>query len=242
MRNGVSGQASAGMVDISGIIRSWVGKVIQGDRSENAGYPSYPFVRYMGLAEGVTADAPICGASPCKPGGALGKTQPPSASIRVTLTAGTSLRVSALSDISTRTARKGDEFDAVLSENITVSGHVVARRGAIVRGVITNADSGGVRNPATLSLQIIELTIADGQTVSVITDEHKEEGYISNDAAAAGVVAALKASSAATRGGRGVGRSNISRLAAAQSTPAVVERETPVTFRLTSALTVTIKN
>ena len=42
MRNGVSGQASAGMVDISGIIRSWVGKVIQGDRSENTGYFSYP--------------------------------------------------------------------------------------------------------------------------------------------------------------------------------------------------------
>ena len=206
-------------------------------------------VRYMGLAEGVTAAAPICGGSPCNPGDVLGKAQPPVAApppttptpTRINLAVGTLLIVGISSDISTRTARKDDEFNAVLFEDITSDGHVVAKQGSSVKGVISNADPGGVRNPATLSLKITRLTLADGQTVSITTDEHKEEGYISNDAAYAGIEAALKASSAATGGGRGISRSDINKLAAAQSEPAIVAREIPITFRLASDLTITMK-
>ena len=201
-------------------------------------------VRYMGLAEGVTADPPICGKSPCKPGDALGKTQPPAppaAPIRINLTAGTPFNVSASSDISTKTARKGDEFDAVLSEDITSGGHVVAKQNSMVKGVISNVDTGGViKGPATLSIQITRLTLADGQTVSVKTNEHKVEGNIAPNAAAIGIEAALEASRGAT-GSRNANKADIGKLVEAQPAPAVVAREVPITFRLTSSLTVTMK-
>ena len=199
-------------------------------------------VRYMGLAEGVTAAAPICGNTLCNPGDVLGKTQPaPPTPTRITLTAGTPFKVSVLSDLSTMTVRKDDEFDAVLSENITIDGYIVARRDSIVKGMISSADSGGpAKGPAKLSLLITKLTLTDGQMVSVITNEHTVEGYIDAAAAGIGIEAALNVSRAATGGG-GLSKRDISKLAAAQSEPAIVARETPITFRLASDLTVTMK-
>ena len=195
-------------------------------------------VRYLGLAEGVVADAPVCGDSPCRPGDALGRTQP---AVSITLAAGTTVVVRPLSTISTEAAESGQEFSAVLSENITSDGRIVAREGSLVNGVISAADSGGpAKGAAQLSIRITRLTLADGQTVSVATNEHTARGAISKDATRVAIEEALKVSSAATGGAAAA--PNIGALTAAQSSPAVVAREIPVTFRLTSALTATMKN
>jgi len=160
----------------------------------------------------------------------------------INVTAGTSFRVSTISDISTKTGMKGDKFDAVLAEDITSDDRIIAKRNSIVKGVVSKADPGGpAKGAATLSLQITELTLADGRTVSVRTNEYTATGKIDKNAAAIGVEAALNLGSGAT-GGAPAGMDDISRLAAAQSTPAVVARRTSITFRLASDLKVTLKD
>jgi hypothetical protein len=104
--------------------------------------------------------------------------------------------------------------------------------------VISNSDPGGpIKGPAVLSLQITRLTLVDGRTVSVKTNEHTVKGHIGRDAAAIGINVGKNAAKAAIGGGGGVSSQDIRDLVEeAQSTPAVVSSGTSIKFTLTSEL------
>jgi len=160
----------------------------------------------------------------------------------ITLATGTTFRVAASSTISTKTAKAGDVFEAALCEDIFEGGRVIAKKDSIVKGVVINSDPGGpIDGPAKLTMQITQLTLADGQTVSVKTNVHTATGKISKDSAAIGIEAALR-SSRAMSDGQGTGGVDIGALEKAQSTPAVVAKGTPIAFRLTEDLTFTLGN
>ena len=62
-------------------------------------------------------------------------------------------------ELSTKTAKTGDAFSAVLEEPISVDGWVVAAPGAKVDGRIVEADKGGrVKGKASLSIELTSLT------------------------------------------------------------------------------------
>jgi beta-lactam-binding protein with PASTA domain len=138
------------------------------------------------------------------------KTQEP----KITLNAGKSFRVRTSSEVSTVTSNVGDRFKAVLTEDIMDGKRVIAERGSSVTGVVSESDPGGrVRGVATITLQIEELTLADGQTVFIKSDNHT----ISADSS--------------------VGRKVTFR----RSDPAVVASDTVILFRLASSLDITLK-
>lgn len=142
-----------------------------------------------------------------------------------TLASGKSFRVVVSSEVSTRTGRKGDIFEATLDENITDGIRVIAERGSRVRGLIIDTDDGRGKGYATISLQVESLTLVDGRVVNIKTSTHTVSA--STAAKDVGIVAGV-----GSRGRAGVA-------VIARDTPAVVTRATPMTFRLTSPLTVT---
>ena len=155
-------------------------------------------------------------------------------------------------EISTKNGQAGDTFEAVLNENITDGDRVVARRGAVVRGVISEADPGGrVKGVATMSLQLTSITLAEGGQASVKTNNFSVEANTSvkKDAAKVGIGAGIGAAIGAIAGGgkgaaigAGVGgAAGAGTALATRGDPAVVEPETPITFNLTAPLTVTLQ-
>ncbi|MCL1894548.1 MAG: hypothetical protein FWG02_10035 [Holophagaceae bacterium] len=89
----------------------------------------------------------------------------------ITLAQGTSIFVRATSDISTNRVRAGEGFSAVLDEDIVASGKTVAKRGATVRGVVSNVVPGNQTRGTSMSLKLTNLTLTNGSK-SITTDEH----------------------------------------------------------------------
>jgi hypothetical protein len=102
----------------------------------------------------------------------------------VTLAEGTPIRVITSSEISTQTGKAGSRVTMMLDEDITDGGLVVAQRGAAVRGVISESDSGGrAEGAATLSLTLSSLALADGSMISISTNDHHSEAAIAPETA-----------------------------------------------------------
>ena len=95
----------------------------------------------------------------------LVKPQPTS----VTLPAGTSLRFALTSDVTTKTAKVGDTFQARLLSDAVIDGHVAVPAGAIATGRVTQAISGSDKIGTTpaLGLRVDTLTYGGGKTVPV---------------------------------------------------------------------------
>ena len=159
--------------------------------------------------------------------------------ITVRMNEGTQIRVTSSSAISTQTARVGDKFQAVLSDDITSDGRVIARRGSVARGVISESDGGSANGVAAISLQLTGLMLADGHEVSIKTDEHRAEIKVSAASSAAKAVAGA-ALGGLLGGGRGAARGAAAG-SAAGNTPAVIAAETPITFNLSESLDVVLK-
>ena len=168
-----------------------------------------------------------------------------------TVAAGTPINVSTSKEISTKTGKTGDEFIASLNEDIVVGGRVVARRGAAVKGVISESDPGGrVKGVAMISLKLTSLVLADGSEVSITTNEHQEEAKpsVGKDAAKTGIGAGIGAAiGAIVGGGKGAaiggaigGAGGAATVLATHGDPAVIASETPITFNLTAPLTGTL--
>ena len=173
--------------------------------------------------------------------------------VRITLAAGTPIKVVTDSELSTKNQKSGDEFTATLNENITDGSNVIARRGSAVKGVVVESDPGGrVKGVATMTLKITSLTLADGRQVAVDTDVFSVEANksIKKDATKVGIGAGLGAAIGAIAGGGkgaaiGAGIGGAAGTGAALAThgdPAVVESESLITFNLTDSLTVTLRD
>jgi len=178
--------------------------------------------------------------------------KPASQVVSVNLTAGTPINVITSSTISTEKSQTGEGFEAVLDEDVMYDGRVVARRGSIVKGVISESDPGGrIRGVASISLRLTELTLADGRKVSITTNNHITEASssVGKDVAKTGIGAGIGAAiGAIAGGGRGAaigaaigGAGGTAAALATRGDPAVIAPETRITFNLTLPLNVLLK-
>lgn len=96
---------------------------------------------------------------------------------RVQVPSGTPMTVALSSDLSSKTARPGDPFEATLASNLMINGHLAVPVGTRVTGTITDVISGSRAIGATpaLGLKFNQLELEDGQVIP-ITGELMEQG------------------------------------------------------------------
>jgi hypothetical protein len=178
--------------------------------------------------------------------------EPKPAPRTVTLAIGTAINIGTTDTLSTKINRTGEEFSASLNEAIIEGKWTIAKRGAAVKGVITESDPGGrVKGVASMSLKLTSLTLADGREVSISTNSYTVEAKSSKkkDAAKIGIGAGIGAAIGAIAGGgkgaaigAGVGgAAGTGTVLATRGDPAIVSSETPITFELATPLKVTEK-
>ena len=178
---------------------------------------------------------------------------PPSASgdssSQLTLPAGTWISVRADQVLSSDHNLPGDAFSATLAQPLVANGFVVARRGQILSGRVTDAvKAGRVKGTSRLALELTDVTLTDGENVPVHTQLVQYSGGTSKgrDAAAIGTTTGLGAAVGAAAAG-GVGAGIGAGAGAAASTigvlltrgrPTEVYPESLLTFRTTEPITI----
>lgn len=189
------------------------------------------------------------------PGGPRYQSQPPVAANPVppgpfSIPAGTWIAVRINQPLSSDHNQPGDYFTGTLIQPIVVNGRVIARRGQLVSGVVSEAKKAGrVEGVSRLKLELTEVTLADGGQAQIKTTLLERRGNTSygRDAAAIGTtVGAGAAIGAAVNGGVGAGVGAAAGLVAStvgvlltRGRPTIVYPETPLTFRLEAPLAVT---
>ncbi len=113
--------------------------------------------------------------------------------------AGKTVRVRLGQTISSASARNGETFVGTLATDVLVNGHVVARRGAPVKGRIVEAKSSGrLSSPGILKLR---LTSIDGTAVHSATYIRQGQSHKGRNVKAIGGTAAAGAIIGALAGG-----------------------------------------
>jgi len=172
---------------------------------------------------------------------------PPSGDL--TLPAGTVVSVRVNRPISTRTDKPGDGFAAVLQQPLVANGYVVAQRGQNVLGRVTVSEKAGrVAGTSKLGLELVELTVADGQQAPIKTElvEQKGNTAVGRDAGAmAGTTALGAAIGAGVNGGVGAGVGaaggfvvGLAGVLLTRGPDTTVYPETMLVFRLTAPVTI----
>lgn len=173
--------------------------------------------------------------------------QPPSGPL--TIPAGTWITIRVNQPLSSDHNQPGDAFTGTLAEPLVANGYVLARRGQMVAGRVTEADKAGrVKGVSHLGVELTELQLADGRQVPIHTQFIRRNGdtSVGRDAAAIGTTTGLGAAiGAAADGGFGAGMGAIGGavvstigVLATRGHATVVYPETPITFRLQGAITV----
>ena len=129
------------------------------------------------------------------------KVQP---ALRVTIPAGTKLRVALLDGVSSDKSRAGDSFMASLTEPIVANGKTVLATGTKIRGHVVDAnDSGRVKGRASLALKLTEIVRENGKSVNISTKQYTAVAQPTKkrDAAIIGGGAGLGAAIGAIAGG-----------------------------------------
>lgn len=175
---------------------------------------------------------------------------PPSdARVRVTLPAGTWITIRVNEPISSDHSRPGDGFTATLAQSVIADGRVIAHRGQMVAGVVSEAKKAGrVKGVSRLGLELTEMRLANGRQVPMKTRLMERRGDTSygRDAAAIGVTTGTGAAiGAAVNGGVGAGVGAAAGLVAStigvlltRGRPTIVYPEQALTFRLEAPLSV----
>jgi hypothetical protein len=146
-------------------------------------------------------------------------------------------------------SQAGDSFTASLAEPLVSNGFVLARRGQMVAGVVSEAKKAGrVQGTSRLGLELTEMSLADGRQIQLKTRLMERRGDTSygRDAAAIGTtVGAGAAIGAAVNGGVGAGVGAAAGVVAStvgvlltRGRATEVYPEQPLTFRLEAPLTV----
>ena len=169
---------------------------------------------------------------------------------QVMLQAGAPITVRLMESLSTEHASSGQVFQATLADPLICDGLVVAERGALVTGRITNVKQAGrFSGVSLLELRLIDVTTADGQRVAISSDPWQKRGdslsrgntaKIGGGAALGAVIGALAggglgaAIGAGAGGGAGAGAAAIT-----GGKPIIIPSETVVQFRLASTVKIT---
>ena len=148
-------------------------------------------------------------------------------------------------ELSTKTAKTGDAFSAILEEPITAGDWVIAGPGAKVDGRVVESDSGGrIKGKANLTIELTSLTLADGRKVELVTSPVGNEAAANKgkNAAKIGIGAGAGAAVGAIAGG-GKGAAIGGLIGAGAGTvmkgdAAVLPAETVIGFELRSPLTI----
>ena len=202
--------------------------------------PSGGWRRFDGNS-GPSADP---GAPPPEPQAPVTTQAPPPGFLsQVSVPSGTWVTIRVNEPISSDHSQPGDAFTATLAEPIVANGLVIARRGQLVRGVVSEAQKAGrTQGLSRLKLELTEIQLADGRQVQVRTRFMERRGNTSygRDAAAIGVTTATGAAiGGAVDGGFGAGLGAAAGAVAStigvlltRGEPTVVYPETPLTFSL----------
>ena len=130
-------------------------------------------------------------------------------SSQLMLPAGTWISVRADQVLSSDHNLPGDIFSATLAQPLVANGFVVARRGQILSGRVTDAvKAGRVKGTSRLALELTDVTLVDGENIPVHTQLVQYSGGTSKgrDATAIGTTTGLGAAiGAAAGGGAGAG-------------------------------------
>lgn len=174
---------------------------------------------------------------------------PSNAPVKVTLPAGTWITVRVNEPISSDHAQAGDAFTASLAAPVIADGRVIARRGQMVAGAVTEAQKAGrVKGLSKLGLELTEMSLVDGRQVQMKTKLMERRGDTSygRDAFAIGATTATGAAiGAAVNGGVGAGVGAAAGLVVStigvlftRGRPTIVYPEQALTFRLETPLTI----
>jgi len=165
----------------------------------------------------------------------------------VSLPAGTWVTVRVNEPLSSDRNQTGDAFSGTLMEPIIANGLLIAHRGELVRGVVTDAQKAGrVSGVSHLKLELTEIQLADGRQVQVKTRLIDRRGNTSygRDAFAIGATTATGAAiGAGVNGGVGAGVGAAAGLVVStigvlltRGRATVVGPETPLTFAMETPL------
>ena len=179
--------------------------------------------------------------------------QPVSVPSSLTLPGGTWLTVRTTNPISTDHNQAGDAFSAVLTEPIVVNGFVVARRGQTIQGRVSAVEKAGrVSGTSKLGLELTQVSLVDGQQITLHSQLVTRDGGTSygRDAAAIGTTTAVGAAiGAGVNGGVGAGVGAAGGLVAStvgvlltRGKAAVVYPETVLTFKIVDPITISTAN
>ncbi|HYA15994.1 MAG TPA: hypothetical protein VEF06_00940 [Bryobacteraceae bacterium] len=178
---------------------------------------------------------------------------PPPLPATLTIKPGTYVTVRINQWLSSDRNQAGDAFAATLDQPLIVDGIVVAQRGQTVGGRVTEAQKAGhVTGTSRLGLELIDLTLADGQVVQTKTSMLTRNGTTSvgRDVAATAGTTGLGAAAGAIAGGGtgaaiGAGAGAFVGLAGVLLTrgnPTVVYPESVMTFRIESPIDVSTEH
>jgi hypothetical protein len=179
--------------------------------------------------------------------------RPAQSPTQLTIPAGTWVTIRVNEPLSSDHSQQGDAFTATLAQPLVVNGLVVARRGQMVTGMVSEAKKAGrASGVSRLGLQLTEVGLADGRQVQVRTSllERRGDTSYGRDAAAIGTtVGAGAAIGAAVNGGVGAGVGAAAGVVAStigvlltRGRATEVYPETPITFRLDAPVTVDASN
>lgn len=178
---------------------------------------------------------------------------PVSAPSSLTIPAGTWLTVRTTNPISTDHNQVGDAFSAVLTEPVVVNGFVVARRGQTIQGRVSASEKAGrVSGTSKLGLELTQVSLVDGQQITLHSQMVQRDGGTSfgRDAAAIGTTTAAGAAiGAGVNGGVGAGVGAAGGLVVStigvlltRGRPAVIYPETVLTFKVIDPITISTAN
>jgi hypothetical protein len=167
----------------------------------------------------------------------------------LTLAPGTWISVRISEPISSDHNQPGDMFTATLAQPLIANGRIIARRGQMVSGVVSEAvKAGRVKGVSRLGLELTEISLADGRQVQVKTKLMERRGETSYGRDAIGIgttVGAGAAIGAAVNGGVGAAVGAAGGIVAStvgvlltRGRATEVYPEQPLTFRLDTPISV----
>lgn len=167
----------------------------------------------------------------------------------LTIPAGTYVTVRLMGSLSSDSNQQGDGFAASLEQPIVVDGWVVARRGQVAIGRVTEAQKAGrVKGASSMGVALSNLPIVDGRQVAVSSQFVRTSAGTSKgrDALAIATTTGLGAGiGGAVDGGTGAGigaaagaAAGIAGVLLTPGRPTVLPSETLLTFQLQAPVTV----
>jgi hypothetical protein len=168
---------------------------------------------------------------------------------QLTIAPGTYLTVRVNQVLSSDHNQQGDAFSASLVKPLVVDGFIVADRGQTIGGRVTEAQKAGrVKGTSRLGIELIDLSLVDGQQVPLHTQLVSRNGSTSvgRDAAAIGTTTAVGAAvGAAADWGRGAAigagagaAAGVLGVLLTRGNPTVIYPESVLTFRVENPIAV----